>query len=269
MMKLIMRVVVTGASRGIGKTLAIALAKTFKQDCKLALVARSVTKTSHKELSGTLLETVKECERYGSVAIPHAVNMNDVNSYQETLISILHSFDGLDVLVNNASVLNLKDSYKSMVLNTSVNYHSTLMGIQTCIPALEVSEGSIVSVSPPIRLGRLNWISDHPSYTISKYAMSLATIQAASDKVRANCIWPKRLVQTAATKRLEHEFGIENAFTHGRKPEEFVEAIMKVIISRQYNASTLLDEDVVSMKPSCAPMDLFVEEGSLTTQPLA
>lgn len=263
-----MRVLITGASRGVGRSIAVALSKTFKHECQLALLARSEQKNIHDGVDGTLLETVQACEEHGSHAIPFGVDLKDTRAHQQVLKRVLNAFDGLDGLVNNASVLSLQPTEKAMMLTTSVNYHATLLGIQTCLPALERSKGSIVTLSPPIRLGRLEWISRHPSYTISKYAMTLSTLQAASDKVRANCIWPKRLVRTAATQRLETEFGVEGAYTNGRDPDEFAQAVVHLLTSKQHNASTLFDEDILDMSPSNAPLDAFVEEHPGNLSPL-
>ena len=89
--------------------------------------------------------------------------------------------------------------------------------------------------------------------------MTMATLAAASDNVRANCLWPKRMVATAATKRIE-EF-VPGAYTNGRSPDEVSESIYKLAVEMDCNAQCVLDEDVMDMPLCDAPLDAFVEDG--------
>ena len=169
---------------------------------------------------------------------------------------------GLDILINNASVLYLSKSVniKQLELMNNINTKSTLLGIETCKSALEASSGSIVTLSPPIHLANLDWISKYPAYTISKYSMTLATLGAASNKVRANCLWPRHTVSTSATKRLERE-GHENVYTRGRSVVDVARAICELSTS-QRNAQTVYDDDIVQLPATNAPLDMFAHENT-------
>ena len=257
-----MRVLITGASRGIGAAVARAFAEHHGSNLRVALLARSKSKPSHPLLDGTLLETTRDVEARGGAAIPLEVDMRDGPALCQTVASALHSMGGLDVLVNNASVLAVERdaSAKTMDLLHAVNARGTMLCLQECRAALEDSRGSVVTLSPPVRAGRLEWISAHPAYTLSKYAMTLATLGAASDRVRANCLWPKRTVATAATRRLEDAGALPGAHSKGRDPRVVAEAVHHLATRSTCNAESLFDEDVVEMDRDDAPLDAFVDE---------
>lgn len=260
-----MRVLITGASRGIGASIA----RTFAKKCPgahIALVARSMDTPSHDGLQGTLAEVASDVRALGGVALPMEIDARDGRAWQEGMRAVVDSFSGLDVLVNNASALHLDRStkLKHMDLLHQVNARATMLAIQECEKALEKSQGSIVTMSPPVRMGRLDYIRNHPSYTISKYSMTLATLGAASERVRANCLWPKHTVATAATKRLEAHH-VPGAFSKGREPSLIAECVYKLAVEDAHvNAQALLDEDVINLPACDAPLDLFVEDTAPT-----
>ena len=144
-----------------------------------------------------------------------------------------------------------------MNLMHKVNTMATLIAMKTSIPALNVSKGSIVTISPPIHLANLDWISNHPEYTISKYSMTLATLGIASNNIRSNCIWPRYTIATSATKRLEDE-GYIGAFTDGRVPAEFAFAVHDLAISK-LNAQTVYDDEIIELPDTDAPLDVFAK----------
>ena len=255
-----MRVLITGASRGIGA----AVARSFAKHCPgalIALVGRSSQRPSHPGLCGTLQETADDVTRLGATPLIVQADVGDGHEWIRTLQNTLHVMGGLDVLINNASALSLErhEKLKRMDLIHNVNTRATSIAIQECTEALESSRGSIVTMSPPIRLGRLDWIAPHPTYTISKYAMSLATLGSASPLVRANCLWPRRMVATAATKRLESV--IPGAFTKGRSADDVAECVYTLAVDMQCNAQCLLDDEVLPLDDARnAPLDAFVLE---------
>lgn len=257
-----MRVLITGASRGIGAAVARVFAAHHGADARVALLARSMTTPSHASLEGTLAKTALDLRDMGAAAFPYEVDMRHGEELVSTVSKAIGRLGGLDVLINNASALHLGEhaTVRQMNLLHQVNTRGTMICNETCLPYLEESRGSIVTLSPPIRLGRLDWISSHAPYTISKYGMTLATLARADRRVRANCLWPRRCVATEATRRLEREMGVEGAYSRGRDPHEVAQAVYTVATSRRWNAECLLDEDVYDMPPTNAPLDLFVED---------
>jgi len=249
------RILITGASRGIGAATALECARRWAGS-EIVLMARRIT---HPH--GCLVDVASQVTRLGASPIIVGVDVRDSQKFRGKIRDVLHSMGGLDVLVNNASALATDPlpSDKSMDLVYEVNLRATMVAIQECTPSLDESKGAIVTLSPPVRTGRLEWIRDHPAYTISKYGMTLATLAAASERVRANCLWPKHTVKTDATRLIERNGVLQGAFTRGREPETTANAICELIES-SYNAKTLLDEDLVKMPRCSGPLDVFVHE---------
>lgn len=257
-----MRVLITGASRGIGASIAKFVAKKHGGQAMVSLLGRSLRQPVHDELDGTLLDTAASVEREGAVALPFQVDMRCGEELTHVLRNAVNAMGGIDVLVNNASALYATRTLppRRMDLMYQVNTRGALLCMQTCHPLLEESKGSIVTLSPPLNLAKLQWLSDHPAYTISKYSMTLATIAHASRNVRANCIWPRYTVATSATHRLETRLGVRHAYTRGRDPMDVAEAVYKLAVAKRTNARTFYDDEIVTLPTTDAPLDVFAEE---------
>lgn len=81
---------------------------------------------------------------------------------------------------------------------------------------------------------------------------------SAADTVRSNCLWPKRMIRTAATKRLEDMNQVPGAFNEG--PEEFAKAIQELVNNKRINARCMFDEDLVTMNDEyTAPLDAYID----------
>lgn len=253
-----MRVLVTGASRGIGATIAKVFSE--KRKCNFALVARSLESPSHPKLEGSMIQVMDSIRKNGSDGKMYKCDFSKGEDVEKTITCAIESLGGLDILVNNASMLMLDtnpDLKKRNVVH-NVNARATMICIDKSLEALKKSNGKIITISPPIDLSMKSWISNAPCYTISKYTMTLATL-GASQHVNANTLWPKKTIATAATKMLEVSGVSDNAYSKGRKPEEFAEAVYKIATDHSESGNMYLDEDVIQMSHSNAPIDLYVK----------
>ena len=98
-----------------------------------------------------------------------------------------------------------------------------------------------------------------PAYAMSKYGMTMATL-AFAHEVRANTLWPKRTVRTAATRMLEDKTGVPY-FSRGRSPEYFAEAARDLLAGPStVTGRMFLDEHILAHEPDDAPLDAFVRE---------
>lgn len=263
-----MRVLVTGASRGIGRAIATRFAERYGSNLIVGLLARSGNVPAHASLQGSLRDTAQDVSSYGSVAFQLPTDLRNISSVRSSVSQFLNAAGGIDVLVNNASALvpnpRKQAEDKSMSLLYEVNTRGTLVCLEACRDALaESALGSIVTVSPPIRLGRLDWLRTYGvPYTISKYSMTLATLaEARAGGVRANCIWPRHMIATSATERLEQMGMVPNAHSHGRDATLFADAAVRLAVDDlDRNAECVFDDDVLPSLPNTnAPLDAYAE----------
>lgn len=233
-------IVITGASRGIGKEIAI---KCAKDQANLVLIARSDSTPWHSKLQGSLHETKKVVEDHGGKAlilsrdISKSLSKDDVNA-------IVHEFGSIDCVVNNASAINIEkhpkfDKYDMMM---NVNVRGTMNTIKSFYPQLQQSDlRHVISISPPLRTLHTKWLCPHPPYSTSKYAMSMITL-GYSDVFRANTLWPKKLIKTAATKMLEQKTQIP-AYSQGLHPSTFADVVHDILCS-DLSGFSGLDDDI-------------------------
>lgn len=252
-----MRVLITGASRGIGAAVARQFAK-LQPGCHLALLGRSLDASSRSH--GSLLGVAERCEDLGASATAFPVDHRSGEDTRDAIKTAIFHLGGIDVLVNNASCMWTSPvaSPDKMDDLWSVNTKTTLVAIQEAEAPLRTSKGSIVTMSPPLRMCNTEWIRQHPAFTVSKYGMSIATLAAASSGVRANCLWPRHFVATEATRALEHT--IPGAYTDGRPPEDVALAVYVLAMNERVNCRTLMDDEVIPMPPTAAPLSMFANE---------
>lgn len=252
-----MRVLVTGASRGIGAAVARRVALQYPGKARIGLLARSMRHPSHAGLEGTLEGVAQELRSLGAKEVHvERADLKDADETSRATQRLVEALGGkLDLLVNNASALDLhrRPTPKQAGLVLDVNVKGTLAVSLACADALR--GGAMVTLSPPLS-ERYDWIADHPHYTVSKYAMTTMTLGFSADGVRANTLWPRHTVATAATERLEAV--VEGAHSKGRHPDDVALAVLSLAASKR-TGEMLFDDEVAPLAPTEAPLDLFVE----------
>lgn len=267
-------IIITGASRGIGRAIAIRLAK---DGANLVLAAKSV---AEGKLPGTIHSVAKEVEAAGGKALAHQVDVRFPEQVAAMVKKAKETFGRIDALVNNAGAINLTPLAgtppKRMDLMLAINLRAVLLCSHYCIPHLkEAGGGHILNLSPPISLDP-RWYGRHVVYTISKYGMSMATIGLAEElkehKIAVNSLWPKTIIATAAINRLMGEEGMKRS----RTPEIMADAAYEVLTSGEFlTGQMLIDETFLSERgytdfkkyasdPTTEPLpDLFVENAKI------
>ena len=208
-------ILITGASRGIGRAIAL---RCGHDGANVGILARSASTPSHRMLKGTLEDTAHRVEKVGGRAFVMPADLCNPNAVNEQIRRVMREFGSIDAVVNNASAIYMDKhpSRKQSDLMFDINVRGTFHMIQSTLPALRKSEiGHIVSISPPLKSLSAKWIHPHPAYTMTKYAMTMVTLGYA-DVVKANTIWPKKLIKTAATKMIEEKTGMQ-AYTRGAR----------------------------------------------------
>jgi len=161
-------VFISGASRGIGKAIALRLAK---EGANIAIAAKTVE--PHPKLEGTIFTAAKEMEAAGGQALPIQVDIRDEENVKAAVEKTVAHFGGIDILVNNASAINLSKTpdipMKRYDLIHDINARGTFMVSKYCIPHLKIGTNPhILNLSPPLNMDP-QWFGRHLAYTMSKY----------------------------------------------------------------------------------------------------
>jgi citronellol/citronellal dehydrogenase len=198
-------VFITGASRGIGKAMALKLAK---EGANIVVVAKSVEE--NPKLGGTIFSAAEEIEKAGGKALAVQCDIRFEDQIAAAVEKTVQTFGGIDILINNASAISLtpteKTDPKRFDLMHCINVRGTFMVTQACIPHLRKSSNAhILTLSPPLNMDP-KWFAGHVAYTLTKYNMSMMTIGWAAefkkDNIAANALWPRTTIATAAVKNL-------------------------------------------------------------------
>ena len=238
-------VFITGASRGIGREIALRFARDGAN-----IVVTGKTADPHPKLKGTIFTTAKEVEALGGRALPLRLDIRDENSVAATVKETVERFGGIDVLVNNASAINISNTLatpaKRYDLMHQVNARGTFVCSQACIPHLMKSRNPhILTLSPPLNLNP-KWFKDHVAYTMAKYGMSMCTLGMAAEfaaiGIAVNSLWPRTTIATAAVEAF-----FPQALASSRKPAIMADAAYEIVTrdSRSTTGNFFIDEVVL------------------------
>jgi citronellol/citronellal dehydrogenase len=240
---------ITGASRGIGREIALRCAR---EGAKIVIAAK--TAEPHNKLEGTIYSVAEEVEKAGGKALPVIVDVRDEEMVAEAINKTVTTFGGIDVLINNASAINLDStlaiSMKRFDLIFSVNVRATFMCSKLCIPHLKkAANPHILTLSPPLSM-KPKWFKKNLAYTMSKFGMSMCTLGMAEefkkDGIAVNSLWPKTLIATAAVS-----VNISRILYHAsRKPIVVADAAYEIITSdsRSTTGNFFLDETILRQR---------------------
>jgi len=237
---------ITGASRGIGKAIAL---RAAADGANIAIAAK--TTEAHPKLPGTIYSAAEEVEKAGGKALPLQVDIRDEEQVYGAVAKTVETFGGIDILINNASAINLTGTLETPMkrfdLMWGVNARGTFLCSQACIPHLKKSPNPhIVTLSPPLNLDP-RWFKLHTAYTMSKYGMSLCVLGMAEefkdDGIAVNALWPQTVIATAALAMLGGLTPPERC----RKPEIMADAAYALLTrdSRCCTGNFYIDEDVL------------------------
>ncbi len=236
-------VFITGASRGIGREIALRFAR---DGAKIAIAAK--TAEPHPKLEGTIYTVAEEIEKAGGKALPLVVDVRDEKIVADAVAKTAATFGGIDILINNASAINLGTTeeieMKRYDLIFSVNVRATFMCSKLCIPFLKKAKNPhILNLSPPLSM-KPKWFAKHLAYTMSKFGMSMCTLGMAEEfkkqGIAVNSLWPKTIIATAA---IANNFS-KIIYHASRKPIIVADAAYEIVTSdsRQVTGNFFIDE---------------------------
>jgi citronellol/citronellal dehydrogenase len=233
--------IITGASRGIGRAIALGLAKN---GCHIVIAAKSTEST--EKLPGSIYTVAKEVEAQGAQALPIQVDVRDAEQLTNMALEARTKFGRIDILINNAGALwwqpLMETPVKRFDLVMGVNARAAFFAAQAVVPTmLEQKSGHIINMSPPIDL---KIVPGRIAYCISKFGMTLLTLGLAeevrSSNIAVNALWPVTIIESQAS--INWGLGKREMW---RTPDILVDCVLRMV---QKNASeltgqALLDED--------------------------
>jgi citronellol/citronellal dehydrogenase len=238
---------ITGASRGIGKSIALRIAK---DGGNVVIAAKSVEE--NPKLGGTIFSAAKEIEEAGGKALPVQCDIRFEDQIQAAVDKAVAQFGGIDIVINNASAISLTPTEqtepKRFDLMHDINVRGTFFVTKACIPHLKKSaNGHIITLSPPINL-HPKWFGGHVAYTLTKYSMSMMAIGWAAElkqyRIASNALWPRTTIDTAAVRNL---LGGEALAKMSRTPDILADAVYYIISkpSSDCTGNCFIDEEVL------------------------
>jgi len=249
---------VVGASRGIGRQVAIDLAKN---GYTVVVAAKSISDVSTvkpfppdpNSPQSTISTVEREIKEAGGQATAIVVDVRDYNSVQNLVDQTVKKYGHLDVIVYNsgaiwwASVENTP--MKRFQLMQRVNPEGLYGTIQAALPHFKNNgwKGRVIVVSPPIYS---RFFRGKTAYAMGKVGMSILTKGLAMDWEREGkkdmaitSIWPASSIESAATGQITKDD--PNAIKDLRKPSIYSDAILAMLKApaKQVNGLLELDED--------------------------
>lgn len=267
---------ITGASRGIGKAIAL---RAARDGANIAVLAK--TATPQPKLEGTIYTAAEEIEGAGGRALACIADIRFEEQVHAAVEKTVETFGGIDMVINNASAIDLSSTLdvtmKRYDLMHHINTRGTFMTSKLCLPYLLKAENPhILNISPPLDMSS-KWFAPHLAYTMAKFGMSMCVLGMAEELrqrgVAVNALWPRTTIATAAIRNL---LGGEKVMQCSRKPEIMADAAHAILIrrSRECTGNFFIDEDVLraggvtsfddySVVPGAPLMkDLFLADGS-------
>jgi citronellol/citronellal dehydrogenase len=241
---------ITGASRGIGKAIALRLAG---EGANIIVAAKSVEE--NPKLGGTIFSAANEIEEAGGKALAVQCDIRFEDQIKSAVGKAVETFGGIDILINNAYAISLtpveQTEQKSFDLMYDINVRGTFFVSKACVPFLKKGTNAhILNLSPPINLDQ-KWLSNHVAYTMSKYNMTMIALGLSGElkkyNIAANTLWPRTTIATAAVRNL---LGGEMLVNMSRVPEIIADSAFYILRrpSSECTGNSFIDEEVLAQE---------------------
>jgi citronellol/citronellal dehydrogenase len=241
---------ITGASRGIGRSIAL---RAARDGAHVAICAKTVE--PHPKLPGTIHTVAAEVEAAGGKALAIRLDVREPDNIAQAVDACAAHFGGIDICVNNASAISLTPTTgtpaKRFDLMFDCNVRATYLVSQACVPHLLRSavggrNPHILNLSPPLAM-KPGWFAPHVAYTMSKYGMSMCTLGMSAEfrdrGIAVNSLWPRTTIATAAV-----EFNFPDEILKASRNADIMADAAHQILSSESGAHTgnfYLDESVL------------------------
>ncbi len=239
---------ITGASRGIGLTIAL---RAARDGANVAIAAK--TEKPHPKLAGTIYTAAEQIERAGGKALPLIVDVRNEDMVKEAFARTAAQFGGIDIVVNNASAISLTKvadtEMKRFDLMHQINARGTFVVSKWAISYLEkAANPHILMISPPLDM-KEKWFAPHTAYSMAKFGMSLVVLGLAGELrpkgIAVNALWPRTVIATAAVQNL---LGGDAMMQRARKPEIMADAAYLIFSkpARDFTGRFVIDDNFLA-----------------------
>ncbi|OBB21999.1 short chain dehydrogenase [Mycolicibacterium peregrinum] len=240
--------VVSGGSRGIGLAIALGAAR---RGANVVLLAK--TAEPHPKLPGTVHTAVAEVEAAGGKGVAVVGDVRKEEDVARAVDTAVEHFGGVDIVINNASAISTDPteslSAKKFDLMMDINIRGTFLLTKAALPHLRKStNGQVLTLAPPMNMNPY-WLGAHPSYTLSKYGMTLLSLGWAAEYADAgigfSCLWPETYIATAAVTNLADG---DKMASQSRSPEIMADAAVEILSrpAAEVNGQTFVDSEVLT-----------------------
>jgi citronellol/citronellal dehydrogenase len=258
--------IVTGASRGIGKALAIRLAR---EGADVTVAAKSEEST--ERLPGSIHETADAIRALGRRALAIATNVRDEDAIRNMIERTIAEFGRLDILVNNAGVIwaqpILETPPKRFDLMMGVNVRAAYIACYYALPQMVKQQwGHVLNMCPRL--------SHEPSpgrvaYIISKLGMTRVAIGLAAehrrDNIAGNSLWPRTIIESQAS--INWKMADRSQW---RTPEIVCDASLAILAGEPRNSTgrQWIDEEALAELAGITNFDHYWCEGKPPAKPI-
>ena len=258
--------VVTGASRGIGKALALRLAQ---EGADVVIAAKSEQSTG--KLPGSIHETAAAIQAIGRRALAIPTDVRDEDAIRNMVERTVAELGRIDILVNNAGSI-----WTQPILNTPPKRFDLMMGVNVraayiaayyALPHMVKQKwGHVLNMCPRL--------SNEPSpgkvaYMISKLGMARIAIglaaEHAADNVAGNALWPRTIIESQAS--INWKMADRSQW---RTPEILCDASMAIFAQEPHTSTghQWIDEDALTALAGVTNFDHYWCEGKPPAQPI-
>lgn len=239
---------ITGASRGIGKEIGL---KAARDGANVVIAAK--TTEPHPKLEGTIYSAAEEIEAAGGKALPLVVDVRHEEQVAEAMQKAVDTFGGIDILVNNASAINLSNTLsvdmKRFDLMHQINFRGTFLCSKLAVPHLKNAENPhVLNLAPPLSTNS-RWFSPHLAYSMAKFGMSFCVLGMAEefsrDEIAFNALWPRTAIATAA---VQNHLGGDTTVKLSRLPTIMADAAYEIFKrpSGECSGNFFIDDEVLA-----------------------
>lgn len=251
-------VVITGASRGVGREIAL---RAARDGAHVVILAKTAER--HQILPGTINSVRDEIVAAGGSALALKVDVRFEDQVGGAISYAAAIFGGIDAIINNASALPFDGSPKQLQLVHDVIVNGTRFCTEACLPYLQKSDNPhVINIAPPLPMTE-HWIEKYGAYALAKRTISKYTdvMSEMYPGIAFSTLWPKKMLFTSATI-----LGVfkseEKARKHTRDPKIMAEAMKFLLESERYEKIFWTDEQVLAELGGVTDFSCYLMSGS-------